>query len=155
MLERVQRRATKFILSDCPTTTYRERLLTFRLFPLMYWLEIQDVMLLVKSLIEPADNTTILNYVTFASVNTQSSSSGKLVDSYTRYSPSRHFYYNRIVRQWNSLPTIDLNQSIYSIKRQIISCLWLHFQTTFIPENVCTYHFLCSCNKCVTLAITR
>ena len=28
MLERVQRRATKFILSDCPTTTYRERLLT-------------------------------------------------------------------------------------------------------------------------------
>ena len=136
-------------------TTYRERLLTLHLFPLMYWLEIQDVMFLVKSLKEPADNTTILDYVTFASMNTRSASSGKLVYNYTRYSQSRHFYFNRIVRLWNSLQTIDLNQSIYSIKRQIISRLWLHFQTTFDPDNVCTYHFLCPCNKCVTLVITR
>ena len=113
------------------------------------------MMFLVKSLKEPADNTTILDYVTFVSVNTRSASSGKLVHNYRRFSQSRHFYFNRIVRLWNSLPTIDLNQSIYSIKRRIIFRLWLHFQTTFDPENECNYHFLCPCNKCVTLGITR
>ena len=136
--------------------TYRERLLTLHLFPLMYWLEIQDVLFLVKSLKEPADNTTILDYVTFPSMNTRSTSSGKVVHKYTRYSQSHHFYFNRIIRLWNSLPTIDLNYSLFTaIKRQIISRLWLHFQTTFDRDNVCTYHFLSPCNKCVTLAITR
>lgn len=42
MLERDLRRAPKLISSDCPTSTYREQLVTLHL---MCWLEIQDVML--------------------------------------------------------------------------------------------------------------
>ena len=36
--------------------------------------------------------------------------------NYRKYTKSRHFYYNRIVRLWNALPTIDLSLPLLSIK---------------------------------------
>ena len=49
MLEKVQRRATKFILNDY-TSSYKDRLTNLSLLPLMYWFELNDVMYLVNLL---------------------------------------------------------------------------------------------------------
>ena len=50
-LESVQRRATRYILNDYSRhTSYRSRLINIKLLPLMYWLELQDVLFLVKCL---------------------------------------------------------------------------------------------------------
>ena len=49
LLERVQRRATKFILNNY-TMDYKTRLTNLKLLPLMYVLELQDVIFLIKSL---------------------------------------------------------------------------------------------------------
>ena len=43
----------------------------------------------------------------------------------------RHFYFNRIVRLWNSLPHIDLGLSINSIKATVYKHLWIHVTTHF------------------------
>ncbi len=48
-LERIQRKATKYILNDY-SNNYKSRLLELRTLPLMYWLEIQDIMLLIRNL---------------------------------------------------------------------------------------------------------
>ena len=53
-LERVQRRATKYILEDY-TSSYKDRLVSLSLLPLMYWLELNDVMYLVSALKNPSD----------------------------------------------------------------------------------------------------
>ena len=47
-LERVQRRATKFILNDY-SMDYKNRLLDLHILPLMYIYEINDIMFFVKS----------------------------------------------------------------------------------------------------------
>ena len=70
-LERVQRKATKFILSDY-LSCYKSRLLALNLLPLMYWLELQDMMFLIKLLKEPADNFNILDYISFSTTSTRS-----------------------------------------------------------------------------------
>ena len=41
-LERVQRKATKFIVNDY-SSGYKQRLLSLNMLPLMYWYELQDL----------------------------------------------------------------------------------------------------------------
>ena len=57
-LERVQRRATKFILNDY-ISPYKSRLQQLNLLPLMYIYEPTDLMSLIKSLNTPTDNFDI------------------------------------------------------------------------------------------------
>ena len=71
MLERIQRRATKYILSDY-TSSYKSRLQQLNILPLMFVFELQDLMFLIKSLKSPTDNFNINNYITFASGTTRS-----------------------------------------------------------------------------------
>ena len=132
LLERVQRHATKYILSDY-TSNYKARLLSLHILPLMYWLELHDILYLVKALKFPSDNMPILRYISFSKSNTQSSCHNRLQHNYCRTSVSHHFYFNRIVRLWNKLPSIDLSRSIPSIKYNLISHLWEHFNIHFDP----------------------
>ena len=72
-LECVQCRATKYILEDY-TSSYKDRLVSLSLLPLMYWLELNDVMYLVSALKNPSDNVSIFQYVSFCKSSTRSSS---------------------------------------------------------------------------------
>ena len=91
---------------------YKDRLTTLKLLPLMYWLELLDIMFFVKCTQQPADNFDITQYIKFATKNassriTRSITSNKLVKNVSHYNITRHFYFNRIVRLWNALPTIN------------------------------------------------
>ena len=104
-LERVQCRATKFVLNDF-TSNYKSRLTSLNLLLLMYWLEIQDLMFLIKCVKYPSDNLDIFSRKSFVSSCTRASSSKKLKHNLCRSSSTKHFYFNRIVYLWNSLPSI-------------------------------------------------
>ena len=173
-LERVQRRATKFILQN-KSLDYKERLVSLLLLPINMWLELQDLLFLVKCLKDPPDNFDILQYVSFCKAkclkdppdnfdilqyvsfckaNTRSSAKGKMEYHYKRTSLGRHYYFNRVVRLWNALPEIELEASARLIKIQISKFLWNHFITNFDPDSHCTYHhvptvlvFISSCTK--------
>ena len=77
-LERIQRRATKYILNDY-TSGYKDRLINLRLLPLMYIFELQDILFAIKSIKSPTNQYKINNYITFNSTNTRSGSSNKLL----------------------------------------------------------------------------
>jgi len=63
-LERVQRRATKFILNDY-TSSYKSRFQQLNLLPLMYTYELNNVMFLIKSLNMPTGNFDIRKHIFF------------------------------------------------------------------------------------------
>ena len=128
-LEKIQRRATKFILQDS-TLSYRDRLIQTGLLPLTMWLELQDILFLVKHIKEPSDNYNILDHVRFRASVTRSSTT----------TTARHFYYNRIVRLWNRLPEINLEHSVASIKANVTKFLWNHFLHYFDPSNTSAAH---------------
>ena len=151
-LEYVQRRATKFILSRTDIN-YRLRLLHLRLLPLVMILEMNDIMFFIKSLKEPCNHFDISRYVTFSSGNTRFASSVKLRHSLVYNNSTRNFYFNRLPRLWNSLPVIDIEQSIPVIKRKLYQHFWEHFQQNFDPDIICSYHYLCPCSKCCSLPI--
>ena len=59
-----------------------------------------------------------------------------------RTNSARHFYFNRIPRLWNSLPTFDLDQSVSSIKRGVQQFFWDHFIHTL---NLIVHVHITSC----------
>ena len=110
-LEKLQRRAIKFILSDYHSD-YKSscRLIALNLLPisLCLWMELQDILLFIKLVQLPPDNFSLLNYISFVSSSChscRSSSPNKIKSSNSRIprlNSTRHFYMNQIVQIWNS-----------------------------------------------------
>ena len=59
LLEKVQKRATKYILNDY-TSCYKQRLPRLELLPLMYIYDLADIMFFVKSVKFPSDKFNYL-----------------------------------------------------------------------------------------------
>ena len=110
--------------------------------PLSYWFEFLDICFLIKSMKDPSDNFDIYNYITFTSSSTRSASKNNLSYNYSRTCINRHFYFNRIVKLWNSLPPIDVTLSLSTIKHHIYTHLWNHFITHYDITLSCSLHFV-------------
>ena len=151
-MERVLRRATKFILQEF-SSDYKKRLTSLFLLPLMYWFELHDILFLVASLKNPSAKFNILDYISFNSTGTRSTSSMKLKINPTRLSANRHFYFNRVARLWNAMPPIDITTSLLTIKRFLFRYLWNYFLIHFDRDNPCTFHYLCPCPSCTDINV--
>ena len=145
-LEQMQRRATKFILGDWQND-YKSRLLKLEILPLMMLYELNDIMFFITNMRSPSESYDILQHVAFSSSNTRSCSS-KLIHRRPVTNFHRHFYYQRLVKLWNALPTIDLTLSTNNLRRKVKNFLWSVFVNKFNSDNACTFHFVCPCNNC-------
>ena len=70
LIEKVQRRATKYILCDY-TSDYKSRLMRLNLLPFMYIYDLNDIMFFINSVKSPSDRFNILDYVEFTSGTTR------------------------------------------------------------------------------------
>ena len=129
------------------TIDYKSRLISLKLLPLMYWLEIQDVLFLLKHIKLPADNFNIFDHVSFVTSCTRASTRKDLKQNFSRCSTTSHFYFNRVVKLWNKL-SIVLSESYTKNKHDICVFLWDHFIKNFNSDIPCSYHFLCPCSSC-------
>ena len=108
----------------------------------MYFLELSDILFLVKSLKFPTPAFNIYNYVTFNTSTTRCRTFNKLIHNFTPTSHAHHFYFNRIVRLWNSLPYIDLSLTINTIKSNLhdfFGIILLHILTLIIHTHFITF----------------
>ena len=148
-VERVQRRATKWILIN-GELSYKERLLTLDMLPLTLDREIKDLMFMYKALFGFI-NVDINNYVSFVSHGrTRSSQSSKylLQIQRCRTSTFQSSYYNRIVKTWNTicketnLDTIHTPSSFkHLLKRRYTNLL----SSTYDVEMACTWSIVRDC----------
>ena len=146
-LERIQHRATKYILNDY-VSDYKTRLIKLNLLPLMYTYDQCDILFFIKSIQNPSDHFNIQTFIKFCHHSTRSSSSNKLEHVFTSSNQQRNFYFNRLPRTFNSLPVIDLTQPFVTIKFQLTKILWQHFIRNFDPDNQHSFHFTCPCSIC-------
>ena len=149
-LERIQRRATKFILNDY-SMDYKSRLTNLGLLPLMYVFELFDILLLIKALKFPDPSFPVLEYVAFSHASTRSSSFSKLTSRRASTSLHQHAYFFRITRLWNFLPPFDLSLSYLTLKGQLKEFFHNHFNSNFNSDIPCTFHLICPCHKCKAL----
>ena len=145
-LEKIQRRVTKFILNDY-VSDYRSRLSQLNLLPLMSEFELNDMMFCIKCLKFPARHFDINQFITFSANSTRSGTHGRMTHSHSSSNISRHSYFLRLPRLWNSFPPVDINQSLSSIKSRLMNVLFHHFTSHFNPDCPCTFHSLCPCSS--------
>ena len=148
-VENVQRRATCFIVGS-HLSGYKERLLRVGLLPLASWLELNDVMFIIRCFKSPSDNFNIRDFVAF-STGCRSSSAGHLQHKPSRISDTRHFYMTRISRLWNALSPIDLTLSIPALRSLLYQRLWDNFSENFYDSRSCTFHFCCPRPDCILI----
>jgi len=120
----------------------------------MYVYELNDLMFLMKFLKAPTAYFSIYQYVHFVRNATRSGTSSKLVHTKPTSSVHQHFYFNRIVRLWNHIPTIDLSLPTNLIKRQLKTFLWNKFTSNFNSDLLCSYHVICPCYCCSSQPIS-
>ncbi len=129
---------------------YKTRLIKLDLLPLMYYMELNDIMFCMQSLKSSSDNFNILEFISFSSQTTRSDSHSQMIHlrSFSRMSDSHHYFFNRIPRLWNRIPPLDLDSSSAIIKSRLTSFLQAHFISLFDPNNPCSFHFMCPCSRC-------
>ena len=145
LVEKVQRRATKYILQDY-ISECKQRLIQLRLLPVMYIYDLADIMFFIKSLKFPNSKFNILNYVQFTSGSTRSAVY-KLEHMSAPTNSVINSYFFRLPKLWNNLPIIDLSESIALINFKLKDYFWEHFDS----NNFCTYHILCPCFRCTII----
>ena len=146
-IERIQRRATKYILNDY-TSDYKSYLLKLHILPLMYTLDFNDIMFFIKNLKNRHDGFDIKSYISFVTGNTRLATSNKLQHNRSTDMMANNFYFNRLPRLWNTLPIIDINLHPDNIKQKLLHYFWNHFEATFDSSNTCNLSFQCCCSKC-------
>ena len=116
---------------------------------LMYWLELQDIIFLIKCFKDYSENFNPLRFVSFIIHSSRSATYHKLKVNFKRISHTLHFYFNRGVRLWNCLPPLDLSLSFSNLKYSIKQMFWTHFTKHFNANITCTFHIDCPCSNCV------
>ena len=106
LIERVQRRATKYILNDY-ISDYKSRLIKFQILPHAYILELNDIIFFIRNLKYRHEGFNINNNISFVSGDTRASANHKLQHNRSSTNTINNFYFNRLPRLWNALPVIS------------------------------------------------
>ena len=155
LVEKVQRRATRFILKNSSNLSYKDRLIKLKLLPLNYWLEYLDLVFFFKCLHGHVDLTRSFNYYfSFVTSQTRQACSGlNLKINNNRTSTFRDFYFNRIANLWNNIPNeVRQAESIDSFKRDLKSFYFKRFLNVFDGDDFRTFKIICpKCRRVNTL----
>ena len=147
LLEKIQHRATKYILNHT-SATYKDRLKSLKLPPLMYQFELNDILLYISCLKDSNSNLPILNKLSFSSAQTRSSTFSKLPHKPVNSSVHSISFVSHLPSLWNALPVINTSSPLPSIKQKLITHFWTHFDSHFDPSTPCTFHYCCLCSRC-------
>ena len=144
---------------------YKSWLIKLNLFPLMMQFEMNDIIFFVKNLRDPSQSFNVMDFIEFCSSSTRSSTFLKLKQCMSKLNSVKHFYFNRLPRLWNSLPSMDpkilwvlLNRSrdnVYGIILPPILILktLARFIMFVLAVNVhfCQYQTSLKCQYCNTV----
>ena len=105
-IERLQRRASKFILSLPYQTSisYKERLITIGIIPVCYWHEYLDMVYLYRCIINNSDSNISIKIPTRVTRNASSTNGVLLNVTKSRTVSFQNSFYIRAANVWNILP---------------------------------------------------
>ncbi len=138
---------TKFIVGYNSNLSYKERLIQLNLY--FHWCIIWSYWMLYFLWHLLKTYQIVLTSVSMSLSLYRSSDKTTIKHKFASSSKHHHFYFNRISRLWNNLPSTDLTLSTSTIKHNLKQFFWSHFISNFDSENPCSYHLKCPCCKCI------
>ena len=154
-IERVQRRATRWILkAGKGDSSYNERLVDLNLLPLCYDREIKDLMLFYKALYGISD-LNVHNYVSFVTHNHSRLCRNPnllLKTPLCKTTTYQNSYFNRFVKLWNSVCKVappNTFSSVKTFKYYLFNNYSMLVSTVFDVNLLCTWSMsrTCPCHR--------
>jgi len=144
-LEKVQWRATKFILSNYQSD-YKIRLIQSGMLLLMYIYEIADILFFIKSIKNPSD-------LNLTSITMLQALQGLLTQSYTPRQPIQtlaimNSYLYRLATQIVEFFTNNWLIPIRWINQIKVENIFLESFLVNFDNSPCRFHYLCPCTLC-------
>ena len=141
---------------DDYSSDYKSRLISLKLLPLSIVIELNDIPFFLKSLRSPTSAFDILDYVSFCSSNSRSSSSHKLNHSHCSSTLSSHFYFKRLP----IFGTFCLFLTKIFLRGQlrislIKDYIWTYFLEHYNSADPCSFHISCPCTNCLSAFSNR
>ena len=154
ILERVQRRATRWILrARIGEISYKQRLLTLRLLPLTYDREIRDIVFLYNCIFGHTD-LNINRFVTFVPHDRSRTQNPTLMlrPAHNGTTTFQASFFNRTVKPWNTICNLaspDKFSSLSIFKNFLRTTYFTLLDTTFDIDMPCTWFLSrdCSCHR--------
>ena len=146
-IERVQRHATKFILSlpYRTATTYRERLLVIGILPVCYWNEFLDLVFLYKSILSNDVNVSIRT--TTRTTRNANPVNGILlnISRCRTVSYKNNYLYVRAPSVWNILPSNirDTSRPLAYFKNSLFNYYLNLLEQIYNSDNSRTFKSVC------------
>ena len=137
---------SNYLLNDY-TSNFKARLIALQLLPLVYLLELDDILFCLSRIKSPPFISPSLILSPSISMPQICYSLEKVAYPYSKTNHSKHFYFNKLPRLWNALPPIDLEASIITTKKKLKDLFYNYF-INFDSINSCSYHFQCPNSKC-------
>ena len=150
-IERVQRRATRWILQTrVGEMSYQERLVKLDLLPLVYDRELNDLTFFYKCLYGLTD-LNVHSFVSFVQHGrTRQSNSCNLKTPFCKTSTFQASYFNRIVKLWNFIcksATKESFTSISTFKLFLKQALSAELKSNYNVDRPCTWSMVRSCGS--------
>ena len=154
-IERVQRRATRWILKTRKgDSSYNERLVELKLLPLCYDREIKDLMFFYKALYGISD-LNVHDYVSFVTHNHSRLCRNPnllLKTPLCKTTTYQNSYFNRIVKLWNRVCKVappNTFSSVRTFKYYLFNYYSMLLSTVFDVNLLCTWSMSrdCSCHR--------
>ena len=117
------------------SATYKDKLKSLKLLPLMYLFKLNDILLYISYLKDSNSNLPILNELSFSSAQTRSSTFSKLPHKPVNSSVRSISFVSRFPCLWNALAVINTSSPLPSIKQKLITHFWTHFDSHFDPST--------------------
>lgn len=149
-MEKIQRRATKFILNlnYLSVMPYQERLLSLDILPVSYWLELHDLLFLFKvvnGLVSLPLGVCPAFYVGARRTRSSTSRGRQLVVRKCRTTTDQNSYFVRMAKLWNILPcelTLE-DQTLSGFKRKLNSYYKDALRTVYDIDDCRTWKSIC------------
>ena len=151
ILERVQRRATRWILrTRIGEMSYKQRLLTLALLPLTYDRELRDLVFLYNCIFGYID-LNISRYITHGRSRSKNPTL-QLKPAYYKTTTFQASFFNRNVKPWNficNLAPSDKFSSTNSFKKFLRATYFTLLDTTYNIDMPCTWFLSrkCPCHR--------
>ena len=150
-IEKVQRRATRFIMKDS-SLAYKDRLISLNLLPINYWLEYLDFLYFFK--LKTGESNLFSKYFSFCTGRSRRGTSRQFLNiNSAKTSLFRNSFFIRMPYMWNALPCeIKSESNVATFKKKLKSFFFNRLQKVFDPDDIRTFKIICcKCRKSNTL----
>lgn len=140
-IEAFNQKVTKWIYSN---GDYKERLMTIKILPIPFFMELKELLLLSNIVNKKYD----VSFEEFYSIKASTRFGPQFSLNKVNKENMRVNFWNRVPHRANILSKVVNIIPTNDVKKEILKIMWKRFSANYNEASLCSYSFICICDNC-------